>query len=71
MLAEWGYRLGHGDDTLLPMVACQLFLLNRSPHLEDLTTDLFERVRRDGLLGGARLNAVHAVQRAVNASRIL
>ena len=67
VLAEWGYRLGHGDDTLLPMVACQLFLLSRSPHLEDLGTELFDRVRRDGLLGGARLNAVHAVQRAVNA----
>ncbi|WP_216854631.1 hypothetical protein [Rhodococcus opacus] len=67
VLAEWGYRLGHGDDTLLPMVACQLFLLNRSPHLEDLTTDLFDRIRRDGLLGGARLNTLHAVQRAVGA----
>lgn len=67
VLAEWGYRLGHGDDTLLPMVACQLFLLNHSPHLEDLTTDLFDRVRRDGLLGGARLNTLHAMQRAVGA----
>ena len=67
VLAEWGYRLGHGDDTLLPMVACQLFLLNRSPHLEDLTTELFDRIRRDGLLGGARLNTLHAVQRAVGA----
>ncbi|MDT2010270.1 tyrosine-type recombinase/integrase [Rhodococcus opacus] len=67
VLAEWGYQLGRDDDTLLPMVICQLFLLNRSPHLEDLGTDLFDRVRRDGLLGGARLNALHAVQRAVNA----
>jgi hypothetical protein len=33
VLAGWGYRLGHQDDTLLPMVACQVFLLNRSPHL--------------------------------------
>jgi len=31
--------LGRDDDTLLPMVACQVFLLNRSPHLEDLTRD--------------------------------
>ena len=67
VLAEWGYRLGRDDDTIVPMVACQLFLLNRSPHLEDLTTELFERVRRDRLLGGARLNTVHAVQRAVAA----
>lgn len=67
VLAEWGYRLGHGDDTLLPMVTCQLFLLNRSPHLEELGTELFDHVRHDELLGGARLNTVHAVQRAVNA----
>lgn len=40
VLAEWGYRLGHGDDTLLPMVTCQLFLLNRSPHVEELGTEL-------------------------------
>ncbi len=66
-LAEWGYRLGRSDDTLLPTVTGQLFLLNRSSHLEDLGTELFDRVRRDGLLGGARLNTVHAVQRAVTA----
>ncbi|MGX4712316.1 hypothetical protein LZP97_15815 [Rhodococcus sp. DMF-1] len=66
VLAQWGYRLGRDDDTLLPMVLSQLFLLDGSPHLEDLGTDLFDRVRRDGLLGGARLNTVHAVQRAVS-----
>jgi integrase len=66
VLAQWGYRLGRDDDTLLPMVVCQLFLLNRSPHLEDLTTELFDRVRRDRLLDGARLNTLHAMQRAVS-----
>lgn len=50
------------------MVArCQLFLLNRSPHLESLGTELFDCVRRDGLLRGARLTTVNTVQRAVNA----
>ena len=38
VLAGWGYRLGRDDDQLLPMVACQVLLLNRSPHLEDLST---------------------------------
>jgi hypothetical protein len=65
VLAEWGYRLGRGDDTLLPMVACQVFLLNRSPHLEELGTGLFDRIRSDRLLGGVRLNTLHAMQRAV------
>jgi hypothetical protein len=67
VLAEWGYRLGHDDDTLLPMVLCHLFLLNHSPHLEDPTTELFDRVRRDRLLDGARLNTLHALQRGVSA----
>lgn len=66
-LAGWGYRLGQDDDMLLPLVACQLFLLNRSPHSEDLSTALFDRVRRDGMLNGAQLNCLYALQRAVAA----
>jgi integrase len=65
VLAGWGYRLGRDDDQLLPMVACQMLLLNRSPHLEDLGTALFERVRRERLLPAARGNTLHAMQRAV------
>jgi integrase len=65
VLAGWGYRLGRDEDTLLPMVACQVLLLNRSPHLEDLGTGLFERVRRERLLPAARGNTLHAMQRAV------
>jgi integrase len=67
VLAEWGYRLGRDDDKLLPMVACQVFLLNRSPHVEDLDTDLFDRIRAEQLLPERRLNTLHAVQRAVAA----
>jgi integrase len=67
VLGEWGYQLGRDDDSLLPMVVCQLFLLNRSPHLEDLTTELFDRFRSDRLLEGARLNTLYALQRAVAA----
>ena len=47
------------------MVACQMLLLNRSPHLEDLSTELFERARRERLLPAARGNTLHAMQRAV------
>lgn len=67
VLDQWGYRLGSDDDRLLPMVVCQLFLLNRSPLVEDLTTGLFDRIRSEHLFGGARLNTLHAVQRAVAA----
>lgn len=60
VLARWGYQLGREDDQLLPNVVCQLFLFNRSPHLEDLGTDLFDRFRGDRLLQGAWLNTLYA-----------
>jgi hypothetical protein len=65
VLAGWGYQLGRAEDDLLPLTVAQLMLANRSPHLADMNTDLFDRVREHRLLGGARLNTVHAVQRAV------
>lgn len=60
-----GYQLGRDDDTLLPNVLGQLFLFNRSPHLEEMHTDLFDRFRTDRMLRGARMNTLYAVQRAV------
>jgi hypothetical protein len=57
----WGYQLGRDDDQMLPMVACQMLLLNRSPHLEDLSTELFERARHERLLPAARGNTLHAI----------
>jgi hypothetical protein len=64
VLAGWGYQLGRDDDTLLPMVACQVFLLNRSPQVEALRTELFDRIRRERLLPDPGLNTLHAMQRA-------
>ncbi|MCD5316816.1 hypothetical protein LR394_38570 [Kineosporia babensis] len=65
VLGAWGYQLGRPEDTLLPMVACQVFLLNRSPYCEDLDTDLFDRIRENRMLQGPQLNTLHALQRAV------
>lgn len=65
VLARWGYQAGRDDDSLLPLVASQLFLFNRSPHLEDLSTDLLNRFRTERLIEGARLNTLYALQRAV------
>ncbi|MGW1290366.1 tyrosine-type recombinase/integrase, partial [Streptomyces sp. NPDC002586] len=65
VLDGWGYQLGRDNDSVLPMVACQVFLLNRSPHIEDVTTELFERIRGERLLPDLRLNTLHAMQRAV------
>lgn len=67
VLTQWGYQLGREDDSLLPMVACQLFLFNRSPHLEDLDTELFDRFRTHRMVAGAQLNTLYALQRAVAA----
>lgn len=67
VLAGWGYRVGCDEDKLLPTVACQLFLLNRSPHLADLSNDLFERVRADRLLPEHHFTVLHSMQRAAAA----
>jgi integrase len=67
VLAGWGYRLGEQEDKLLPTVVCQLLLLNRSPHLEDLSSELFQRVRQSRLLPERHCNVLHAMQRAAAA----
>jgi hypothetical protein len=71
VLVGWGYQLRREDDSLLPMVTCQLLLANRSPHLDDLSTELFDRFRSDRPIEGARLNTLYALQRAVAAFGIL
>ncbi|MGW1784868.1 hypothetical protein ACWCQQ_38040 [Streptomyces sp. NPDC002143] len=48
VLDTWGFQLAQADDTLLPSVTCQLFLLNHSPHLEDMDTALFDRSAANG-----------------------
>ncbi|MFJ6752784.1 tyrosine-type recombinase/integrase [Streptomyces sp. NPDC091266] len=45
----------------------QLFLLNCSPYVEDLSTDLFARVRESGALTAEGMRGLHPVQRAVAA----
>lgn len=67
VLSQWGYERGRDDGSLLPMVTCQPSLFNHSPHLEDLNTDLFAQFRNNRLLQGARLNTLHALQRALAA----
>ncbi|HZP54565.1 tyrosine-type recombinase/integrase, partial [Actinocrinis sp.] len=65
VLATWGYRLGEPDDQMLPIVLSLVLLHNGSPHLEDLTTTVFDEVREARMLTGARANSLHALQRAV------
>jgi len=67
VLGTWGYRTGRPHDDRLPTVICQALLLNRSPHLEDLTTDAFTRLRQNPTLTRWHHGALHGVQRAVAA----
>jgi integrase len=67
VLATWGYKLGEEQDTLLPAVISQVFLHIGSPHLEVLTTEVFDQVRAVKLLPGARANTLFALQRATAA----
>ena len=45
MLLHWGYRTRMAA-VYVPRVVCELLVTNRSPHLEDLTLELFETVER-------------------------
>ncbi|MCX4398156.1 MULTISPECIES: site-specific integrase [unclassified Streptomyces] len=65
VLSQWGYQYGRDDSKGITSVVCQLFLINRSPHVEDFTTALFERVRSEDLLTPGIRALVYPVQRAV------
>jgi integrase len=65
VLERWGYRIGRGHDQRLPTVVCQALLLNRSPRLEDLTTEAFDRVRRSTAMRQCHVGALFGIQRAV------
>jgi integrase len=62
MLVYWGYR----DRTAriyIPRVMCEVLITNRSPHLEDLTLELLQKVqqRRGSKTSGHYLSAISKV----------
>ncbi len=65
VLGTWGYRSGRPHDDRLPTVICLALLLNRSPLLEGLTTDAFERLRQHPALARWHIGTLHGIQRAV------
>jgi hypothetical protein len=64
VLDGWGYRDAAADRRISP-VLCQALLLNRSPLLEDLTTEAFARLREHSSMRRRHIGALHAIQRAV------
>src|SRR5467141_4885524 len=62
MLVEWGYR----DRTAriyIPRAMCEVLVTNRSPHLEDLTFELLQKVlqRRQKKTSTLYLSAISKV----------
>ncbi len=64
VLADWGYRR---DAQKLEAVICQVLLLNRSPCLEDLSTEALVELRESPAMGGQWGKDLHGVPRAVAA----
>ncbi len=64
VLAAWGYRR---DAQKLEPVVCQVLLLNRSPRLEDLSTETLGELRESPAMGGQWGKDLHGVHRAVAA----
>lgn len=61
-LAGWGY---HGTEAHHATALCQLLLINRSPFLQDLTSEFLLRARRERLAGVRLDSTVHAIHRAL------
>jgi integrase len=68
LLTAWGYsyrRAARGERrTRMPTALAHLLLVNRSPLLEDLTTEAFDRLRRHPDMRVWQANTMHAFQRA-------
>ncbi len=67
VLGGWGYRFEQAHLRRLRSVICQVLLLNRSPLLEDLSTQALLRLRDHPGLGPNSHGDLHGVHRAVAA----
>jgi len=65
-LDAWGYRIPQVARHKLRGVASQAFLVNRSPLLEDLSTEAFDRLRAHAATTAYQLPILYALQRAVS-----
>jgi hypothetical protein len=66
VLGRWGYRIGRAKDQRLPSALGLALLLNRSPRLEDLTTEVFERLRLHPGVARGQAGALFGIQKAVS-----
>ena len=66
ILNGWGYRSAHTDPRLRT-VLCHALLLNRSPYIDDLTTEALLALRDDPAIIRSGRGQLHAIHRAVAA----
>jgi integrase len=65
VLAGWGYH--RRCERELTAVVCQVLLLNRSPLLEDLSSEVLTRLRTDPAMAQHHAGDLHGIHRAVAA----
>jgi integrase len=68
VVARWGYRSQTREDGRfrVPGILAQALLINRSPRLADLSTDVFDRLRAHPATSGRQHTAIlYVLQRAV------
>ncbi|WP_326742678.1 hypothetical protein [Streptomyces sp. NBC_01768] len=67
-LQGWGYHPSNGAFGQFRTVLVQIMLINRSPLLQDMTTDALQRARESPALpSGARRGNLHGAHRAIAA----
>jgi integrase len=65
-LAGWGYQSARHTATV-PGLVCSLLMLNRSPHLADMTTEKIEYFRRSDAIPSLFRSKLYGVHRALAA----
>ncbi len=63
VLAGWGYD---GREQYLTWLICTLLLLNRSPRIEELSSEVLALLNADPVLGSDQRLTVHGVHRALH-----
>ena len=68
VLAAWGY-VGHGQGEWIRRALCTTLLLNRSPHLTDVTPDVLDACRQR--IPEYRRSSLHRIEKALDALGIV
>ena len=67
VLDGWGYRTASGGPDKLQTTIAQVLLVNRSPRLEDLSTEVLTALREDPAIGRWGRSPLYGIHRAIAA----